>query len=108
MADENGLQGDRKFEQAAATTSHSEIVESEIQAAEKSKEKKESTNVVPYYKLVSFADPTDYLLMFVGTIAAIGNGACMPIMTILFGQVVNAFGSTSTNTEEVTHEVSQV
>jgi ATP-binding cassette subfamily B (MDR/TAP) protein 1 len=46
--------------------------------------------------------------MFVGTIAAIGNGACMPIMTILFGQVVNAFGSTSTNTEEVTHEVSQV
>ncbi|CAK7327444.1 unnamed protein product [Dovyalis caffra] len=117
MADENGLQGDKTFEQAAATMSHSEIVESEIQTveksdnkqdSEKSKEKKEITNVVPYYKLFSFADPIDYLLMFVGTIAAIGNGSCMPTMTIMFGQIVNAFGSTSTNIEEVTHEVSQV
>ncbi|KAJ6323369.1 hypothetical protein OIU76_010809 [Salix suchowensis] len=116
MADEKGLQGDRKVEQAAAeATSHSEIVESEIQAVEKNdnqqdsekiKEKKESTNAVPYHKLFSFADPTDYLLMFIGTIGAIGNGACMPIMTIIFGQVVNAFGST--DIEEVTHKVSQV
>ncbi|XP_010999324.1 PREDICTED: ABC transporter B family member 4-like [Populus euphratica] len=107
MADENGLQGDRKFEQAAATTSHPEKNDNQ-QESEKSEEKKESTNVVPYYKLFSFADPTDYLLMFVGTIAAIGNGTCMPTMTIIFGQLVNAFGSTSTNIEEVTHEVSQV
>ncbi|KAL5101779.1 hypothetical protein RYX36_006106 [Vicia faba] len=41
--------------------------------SEKRKSKDESTNTVPLYKLLSFADPLDHLLMFVGTIGAIRN-----------------------------------
>lgn len=44
---------------------------------------KERTNSVPFYKLFAFADSKDYMLMIAGTIGAIGNGMCLPIMTVL-------------------------
>ena len=69
--------------------------------------KKEVDNTVPFYKLFSFADSLDHLLMFVGTIAAVGNGISMPLMTLIFGLVIDAFGRT-TDTQEVVHEVSKV
>ena len=58
-------------------------------AGEKSQQQKER---VPYYKLFSFADSTDIVLMIVGTLGAIGNGMGMPLMTLLFGQMINSFG----------------
>ena len=69
--------------------------------------KKETANTVPFYKLFSFADSSDRLLMFVGTIAAVGNGISIPLMTLIFGLVIDAFGGT-TGTNEVVHEVSKV
>ena len=45
--------------------------------------------------------------MIIGTIGAIGNGVCMPIMTILFGDLVNAFGENQSN-DEVVDVVSKV
>lgn len=57
--------------------------------------KEETTHRVPYYKLFSFADPLDYLLMVVGSITAVGNGISIPLMTIIFGEVVNSFGQNS-------------
>lgn len=77
------------------------------QESKDSKEKNETTNTVPFYKLFSFADSLDYLLMLVGTVGAVANGIAMPLMTIIFGNVVDAFGRT-VNTEEVVHEVSKV
>lgn len=62
---------------------------------------------VPYYRLFSFADSVDRLLMLVGSIAAIGNGISMPLMTIIFGELVNSFGENS-NTKELVHAVSKV
>ncbi|KAJ7544468.1 hypothetical protein O6H91_09G080400 [Diphasiastrum complanatum] len=63
---------------------------------------------VPFYKLFSFADPLDILLMIIGTIGAMVNGLSMPIMTLIFGQITNAFGQNSTNVHETAHKVTQV
>jgi len=77
------------------------------QDSDKKKTNDETTNTVPLYKLFSFADPLDRLLMFVGTVGAIGNGISMPLMTLIFGSMINAFGGSS-STEEVVDEVSKV
>ncbi|KAI7745067.1 hypothetical protein M8C21_034033 [Ambrosia artemisiifolia] len=67
----------------------------------------ECVNSVPFYKLFAFADFKDYILMIVGTIGAIGNGICMPMMTILLGDFINAFGENQNN-NNVVHVVSKV
>lgn len=61
--------------------------------SKKASEKKEKAGTVPFYKLFSFADSTDTMLMIAGTIGAIGNGVGLPLMTLLMGQMINAFGS---------------
>ncbi|KAJ8435231.1 hypothetical protein Cgig2_028417 [Carnegiea gigantea] len=66
-----------------------------------------AANKVPFYKLFSFADATDRALMIVGSVGAIGNGVCMPLMAILFGDVIDAFGQNQ-NTRHVIHVISQV
>ena len=77
------------------------------QHSNKTKGKQESTNTVPYYKLFSFADHLDYLLMFVGTIGAVGNGISLPLMTMVFGDILDSFGRT-VNTKDIVHVVSEV
>lgn len=67
----------------------------------------EKTNTVPFYKLFAFADSKDVLLMSIGTISAVGNGLSMPLMTILFGNLVNSFGQNQ-STNQVVDVVSQV
>ncbi|KAJ0691614.1 putative ABC transporter type 1, transmembrane domain superfamily [Helianthus annuus] len=62
----------------------------------KAKEK-ESTDTVPFYKLFAFADLTDCILMITGTVSAIGNGVCLPLMTVLFGDLINSFGHNQNN-----------
>jgi hypothetical protein len=69
--------------------------------------KSKTTNVVPFYKLFSFADSLDHVLMFVGTIGAIGNGLATPLMNVVFGNLIDAFGR-ATNPREVVHDVSKV
>ena len=81
--------------------------DSDIKQDSKSKVKDESAKTVPLYKLFSFADPLDHLLMFVGAVGAIGNGISMPLMTLIFGNMINAFGATE-NSDEVVDEVSKV
>ncbi|XP_002519757.2 ABC transporter B family member 9 [Ricinus communis] len=61
---------------------------------------------VPIYKLFAFADRLDMVLMIVGTVSAIGNGLAQPLMTLLFGQLINSFGTTDPS--NVVHEVSKL
>lgn len=61
---------------------------------------------VPFHKLFSFANPLDVVLMSVGTVAAIGNGISMPLMALIFGQLINSFGDADRS--NVVHEVSKV
>ncbi|VVB03571.1 unnamed protein product [Arabis nemorensis] len=63
----------------------------------------DSSNIAE--ELFGFADSFDYLLMFLGTLGSIGNGLGFPIMTILFGDLVDAFGQNQT---DVTDKVSKV
>ena len=66
-----------------------------------------TTNTVPFLKLFSFADSTDMFLMIIGTIGAIGNGLCLPLMTVFFGELTDSFGQTP-NTKDVVRVVSKV
>ncbi|KAK4749755.1 hypothetical protein SAY87_027204 [Trapa incisa] len=68
----------------------------------------EKVNSVPFLKLFAFADSTDVLLMVLGTLGAIGNGMSLPIMTLLFGQMVNSFGFNQNNNTNLVHQVSKV
>ncbi|KAB2601391.1 ABC transporter B family member 9-like [Pyrus ussuriensis x Pyrus communis] len=49
---------------------------------------------VAFYKLFSFADRLDVALIIIGTISAVGNGLSKPLMTLVFGNLINTFGST--------------
>ncbi|XP_010271023.2 PREDICTED: ABC transporter B family member 4-like [Nelumbo nucifera] len=62
---------------------------------------------IPYYKLFSFADGTDMGMMVVGTISGIANGVSMPLVILLFGQLIDSFGHTQ-GTNNVVHEISKV
>ncbi|KAK4272062.1 hypothetical protein QN277_020662 [Acacia crassicarpa] len=76
------------------------------QDLKKSKAKEESHKTVPFYRLFSYADSFDRLLMFVGTIAAVANGMTIPLLMIIFGDVIDVFGGTS-DTKEMVHNVSK-
>ncbi|KAM3337483.1 hypothetical protein P3S68_031808 [Capsicum galapagoense] len=71
------------------------------------KQKVADAHEVPYYKLFSFADPIDHALMVVGVIGAVGSGVCIPLMAVLFGELVDSFGKT-VDSEKIVGEVSKV
>ncbi|KAI3902269.1 hypothetical protein MKW92_005841 [Papaver armeniacum] len=77
------------------------------QNAEKAKGEDEKLSVVPFFKLFAFADSKDTALMVIGVIAAFANGATMPIMSIIIGNLVNSFGNTA-GTTDVVKQVSKV
>ncbi|THG22240.1 ABC transporter B family member 11-like [Camellia sinensis] len=136
LAVENGLefQQQEKEEEEEATTSRSLAVETDPEAEattsgtssstgtngieqqqqqqKKKKKKKEeeestNTNTLPFFKLFSFADSADVVLMLFGTIAAVGNGICMPLMTVLFGELIDSFGQNQNN-KQIVRVVSKV
>lgn len=95
MGEENGP------DEASTSKNHEET------NGEQSKQKEEKPETVPFYRLFTFADSNDILLMAVGTIGAIGNGLGLPIMTLLFGQIINSFGSNQ-QIDDVVEVVSKV
>ncbi|CAG8455912.1 13526_t:CDS:10 [Dentiscutata erythropus] len=46
---------------------------------------------VTTYQLFRYATPRDICMMFFGSIAAVANGSSMPLMTIVFSDVIQAF-----------------
>lgn len=48
---------------------------------------------VSFYKMFSFADRLDVALMIIGSVGAIGNGLGQPLMTLIFGQLIDSFGT---------------
>ncbi|XP_068664909.1 ABC transporter B family member 9-like [Aristolochia californica] len=61
---------------------------------------------VPFHKLFSFADSLDVVLMTVGTLGAAANGVAMPLMTVVFGQLIDTFGDANQN--NVVREITKV
>ncbi|KAK4407429.1 ABC transporter B family member 11 [Sesamum angolense] len=105
MAEASRFLKDTKIEpsgkQETGTNSNSK------QTSDSSSNEKTNVSKVPYYKLFSFADPADYALMVVGMITAVGSGLCLPLMTLLFGELANSFGQNA-ETKRVVSEVSKV
>ncbi|KAH0462510.1 hypothetical protein IEQ34_010085 [Dendrobium chrysotoxum] len=112
MAKEHGWHGDLE-KNGEASSSNSEVKETgqikdgNIQDPEDSKKKEENNHTVPFYKLFSFADPIDVLLMILGSVGALANGAALPLMTVLFGNLIQSFGGAKDN-HDVVHRVSKV
>uniref|UniRef100_A0A8R7PTX5 ABC transmembrane type-1 domain-containing protein n=1 Tax=Triticum urartu TaxID=4572 RepID=A0A8R7PTX5_TRIUA len=52
-----------------------------------------------------YADRTDQLLMLVGTLAALANGVSQPLMTVIFGDMIDAFGGATG--DNVLHRVNK-
>ncbi|XP_019099819.1 PREDICTED: ABC transporter B family member 4-like, partial [Camelina sativa] len=102
MASESGVNGDSNIVEEVSETKRESKVEGEaMKTEEKNKEDHdEKTKTVPFYKLFAFADSFDFLLMLLGTLGSIGNGLGFPIMTLLFGDLVDAFGQNQTNTTD--------
>jgi ATP-binding cassette subfamily B (MDR/TAP) protein 1 len=48
--------------------------------------------MVSFLELFRFADKTDKILMFFGTIGALLIGAAMPMFAFLWGTMTTAFG----------------
>ncbi|KAL6615851.1 hypothetical protein ACP70R_038121 [Stipagrostis hirtigluma subsp. patula] len=65
---------------------------------EDGEEESDAGRKVPFTRLFQYADGTDVLLMLVGTAAALANGVTQPLMSVIFGQVINAFGGATTDT----------
>ncbi|KAK7291757.1 hypothetical protein RIF29_07146 [Crotalaria pallida] len=78
----------------------------EMQDSKANKENEQSSKTVPFYKLFSFADSWDHLLMIVGTLSAVGNGISFPLMTIIIGDTIDAFGG-NVSTNQVVHKVTK-
>jgi ATP-binding cassette, subfamily B (MDR/TAP), member 1 len=66
----------------------------------------EEKGVVGLHRLFRFADGADAALMAAGAAGAVASGVAQPLMTLVFGEVVDAFGSASRH--DVLHRVSGV
>ncbi|KAG2693169.1 hypothetical protein I3760_08G084600 [Carya illinoinensis] len=113
MTVDNGFGGQTDTDEATTSKSNPEAEKNPATNGDQEQEdiKKckgdEKANTVPFQKLFSFADSTDILLMILGTIGAVGNGVCMPLMTVLFGELTNSFGDNQNN-HKVVDAVSKV
>lgn len=102
MEEESGATGvDPRFSNKMAEVDRVKHQDNEAAAADP------PPKSAPFYKLFSFADSTDVVLMIVGTIAAVGNGLSLPLMTVLFGEVTDSFGQNQGD-KDVVHAVSKV
>lgn len=119
MESEEGLKVDSP-NRTEAETSNSKTPEEEVKTVSVLKEEKkktdekkkkeeddEKTKTVPFHKLFAFADSFDIILMILGTIGAVGNGLGFPIMTILFGDVIDVFGQNQ-NSSDVSDKIAKV
>ncbi|CAN6994158.1 hypothetical protein IGI04_017322 [Brassica rapa subsp. trilocularis] len=109
MASESGLNEDANIVEEVSETKRSrdEEEKEDKEVKKNNNEDHEKTKTVPFYKLFAFADSFDFLLMTLGTLGSIGNGLGFPIMTILFGDLVDAFGENQ-NDSNVADKVSKV
>lgn len=106
MAQDNKPVSDgREWDFNEADNNHENV--NDQQETNKNKRKDERKWTISIHKLLESADSMDNILMIVGTVAAVANGAVQPLTVLLFGNLIDVFGRTQ-NISNVVHEVSQV
>ncbi|WCJ22610.1 ABC transporter B family member 11 [Euphorbia peplus] len=101
MVNENGI---HNVPEATTSSSQAPVTRepSEEEDEKSSKgDQRVKANTIPFFKLFSFADSGDVVLMLLGTIGAVGNGVSMPLMSILMGEMINSFGSNQNDAKMV-------
>lgn len=63
----------------------------ESSTAYPAKEEQELSPWQAYFRLWSYANPLDLFLRFIGAAAALGASSVYPLMTLIFGSLVNSF-----------------
>ncbi|KAL5839191.1 hypothetical protein ACOSQ3_011895 [Xanthoceras sorbifolium] len=75
--------------------------------ADKDGKKNKDVQKVAFYKMFTFADRLDFVMMIVGTLGALMSGLAQPLMTVMFGDLINSFGSaTRDNVVQLVSKVS--
>ncbi|XP_072995529.1 ABC transporter B family member 4-like isoform X1 [Typha latifolia] len=77
----------------------------EEERKEEEEEEEEEKKKVAFHRLFAYGDGFDMLLMVVGTAGALANGMSQPLMTLIFGQVIDAFGVSGRTKEAMLHQV---
>ncbi|XP_006846532.2 ABC transporter B family member 19 [Amborella trichopoda] len=65
----------------------------EEEEEKKEKSKSHERTSLPFYKLLSYADMGDVMLMAMGTVGAIVHGMAQPVGYLLLGKALSAFGN---------------
>jgi hypothetical protein len=73
----------------------------------KKKSGKEKTKAVSLIQLFRYADRLDLLLLMFGILGSVATGVAQPLMTVLFGNLINAFGQ-NTDPHQLIHTISKV
>jgi hypothetical protein len=90
-----------------AERAHRTVASNKSPAMDDKKQEEKDARKVSFTGLFRYTDGTDVLLMLVGTVAAMANGVSQPLMTLIMGQVINAFGeATNDNVLSRVNEVS--
>ncbi|MEQ2166482.1 hypothetical protein GOODEAATRI_028648 [Goodea atripinnis] len=64
---------------------------------EKKKEKEAKEAMVGPFSLFRFADCWDIMMIFIGTVMAVANGAVLPLMCIVFGDMTDSLVNSASN-----------
>ncbi|XP_072010362.1 ATP-dependent translocase ABCB1 isoform X10 [Engystomops pustulosus] len=76
----------------------------EKKGSKANKKKKEKTKMVGLLTMFRYSEPVDWLLMLIGTAAAIIHGICLPLLTIVFGEMTEGFVSDVKHSHNITEE----
>jgi hypothetical protein len=61
---------------------------------------------LPYWKLFRFADKLDLFLLTIALLAAIANGIIIPLVSVIFGDLINVLGDPTTT--DIADEINKV
>ncbi|RHN69772.1 putative xenobiotic-transporting ATPase [Medicago truncatula] len=70
--------------------------------------KKNVVRALPFFKLLSYADYVDWILMGLGTLGSIVHGMALPVGYLLLGKALNAFGNNINNIDAMVPALKKV